>query len=294
MADYVLSCESTIDLTPAEVEAAGLEYIPFTFTLDGEEYPDDLGRTMPYDEFYQRLVDGAEVSTAAMSAGDYDEYLRPFLEAGRDVLHVTLSSGLSSTYDDACTAAQLLREEFPERKIYVVDSLAASSGYGMLMVTLSELRAAGKSIEQVRDWAEAHKLELRHEFYSTDLTFYIKGGRVKPMAGYVGNLLKICPVMHMDAAGHLIPTEKVRTKKKAALRIAQKMAELACGGADYDGRVFMCESACPEDAEELRELVRERFPKVKGDIPIHSIGTVIGCHSGPGTLALFFWGKKRD
>lgn len=294
MADYVLSCESTIDLTPEEVERAGLEYVPFTFTLDGREYPDDLGQTVPYDKFYQALVDGAEVSTTAMNAGEYDAYFRPFLEAGRDVLHVTLSSGLSSTYDDACVAAEELSREFPERTIYVVDSLAASSGYGMLMVALSELRAQGMSLEDAYDWTLEHRLNLRHEFFSTDLTFYIKGGRVKPAAGLVGNILKICPVMHMDALGHLIPTEKVRTKKKAAQRIVEKMAALADGGTDYDGRVFMCESACMDDALELRELVKKRFPKVTGEIPIHSIGTVIGCHSGPGTLALFFWGKKRD
>lgn len=293
MPDYVLSCESTIDLTIDKVEEFGLEYIPFHFYLDGVEHPDDLGQSMPFSEFYQHMVDGAETKTAAIGVGEYEAYFRTFLEQGKDILHVTLSTGLSSTHDSACTAAELLRAQFPERTIYIVDSLGASSGYGLLMVTLSEKRAAGMGIDELHDWVEANKLKMHHEFFSTDLTFYVKGGRVKPVAGFVGNLLNICPLLDMDEEGHLIPREKVRSKKKVMRRIVEKMAGYADGGTDYDGRVFISESACMDDAKEVAALVEQTFPKMRGEVLINSIGTTIGSHTGPGTVALFFWGIPR-
>lgn len=294
MPDYVLSCESTIDLSVNEVEEFGLSYIPFHFYIDGVEHPDDLGQTIPFDEFYQRMVDGADTKTAAIGVGEYEAYFRPFLEQGSDILHVSLSTGLSSTYESACTAAGKLREEFPERTIHVVDSLGASSGFGLLMVTLSEKRAAGMGIDELREWAEANKLRMHHEFFSTDLTFYVKGGRVKPAAGFMGNLLNICPLLDMDAQGHLIPREKVRSKKKVMKRIVEKMVEYADNGTDYDGRVFISESACMEDAIQVARMVEETFPKMRGKVLINSIGTTIGSHTGPGTIALFFWGAPRE
>lgn len=293
MSDYVLSCESTIDLTIDKVKEFGLEYIPFHFYLDGVEHPDDLGQSMPFSEFYQSMVDGAETKTAAIGVGEYEAYFRTFLEQGRDVLHVTLSTGLSSTYDSACTAAESLRAEFPERTIYIVDSLGASSGYGLLMVTLSEKRAEGMGIDELHEWVEANKLRMHYEFFSTDLTFYVKGGRVKPVAGFVGNLLNICPLLDMDEEGHLIPREKVRSKKKVMKRIVEKMVGYADGGTDYDGRVFISESACMDDAKEVAALVEKTFPHMHGKVLISSIGTTIGSHTGPGTVALFFWGSPR-
>lgn len=290
---YVLSCESTIDLTIDQVSEFGLEYIPFHFYVDGVEYPDDLGQSMPYAEFYQRMVDGAETKTAAIGVGEYEAYFRSFLERGQDILHVSLSTGLSSTFESACTAAEGLRGQFPERTIYIVDSLGASSGYGLLMVTLSEKRAEGLSIDEAHEWVEANKLRMHHEFFSTNLTFYVKGGRVKPTAGFVGNLLNICPLLDMDAEGHLIPREKVRSKKKVMKRIVDKMVGYADGGTDYDGRVFISESACLADAKAVAELVEQTFPKMRGSVLINSIGTTIGSHTGPGTIALFFWGTPR-
>ena len=294
MSDFVLSCESTADLTKDEVEEFGLSYIPFHFYIDGVEYPDDLGQTVPFDEFYQRMVDGADTKTAALGVGEYQVYFRSFLEQGKDVLHVSLSTGLSRTYESARAAAEALSMEFPERTIRVLDSLGASTGYGLLMVTLAEMRDAGKGLDELYEWGRANRLRVHHEFFSTDLTFYVKGGRVKPVTGFVGNLLNICPLLDMDAAGHLIPREKVRSKKKAMARIVDKMEGYADGGRDYAGRVFMSQSACPEDAAEVARMVQERFPHIKGPVRINSIGTTIGSHSGPGTVALFFWGSPRE
>lgn len=293
MGEYVLSCESTADLTQEKFEEIGVEYIPFHFFIDDVEYSDDLGQTVSYDEFYQRMADGAETKTAAIGSGEYEKFFRSFLDQGKDVLHVSLSTGLSSTYESACMAAEALRGEYPDRKIYVVDSLGASSGYGLIMATLSKMRAEGVELDDARDWVEKHKLHMHHEFFSTDLTFYVRGGRVKPAAGFVGNLLKICPLLDMDAAGHLVPREKVRTKPKVIKRLVEKMEQTADKGLDYDGPVFLSQSACIEDARAVVELIKERFKKLPAEPEIYSVGTTIGSHTGPGTVALFFWGTER-
>lgn len=291
--EYVLSCESTVDLTAETLAELDVEYIPFHFFVDGREYSDDLGKTMPFAEFYQSMRDGAETKTAALGVGEYESYFRPFLEAGRDVLHVSLSSGLSGTYDSARTAAAALAAEYPDRRIHVVDSLGASSGYGLIMATLSDKRAQGVGVDELARWITAHRLEMHHEFFSTDLTFYVKGGRVTPTAGFVGNLLNICPLLDMDAEGHLIPREKIRSKRKVIKRVVEKSLGYAAGGAGYTGRFFISESDCIEDAQAVASLLEETFPKMQGKPLISSIGTTIGSHTGPGTVAVFFWGSRR-
>ena len=293
MSDYVLSCESTADLSAEKMKELGIEYICFHFYLDNKEYPDDLGQTVPFDKFYQAMANGSDTKTAQISAGEYEDYFRALLEEGKDILHLSLSSGLSGTIESAKMAASDLANEFPDRKIYIIDSLAASSGYGLIMATLAEKRQAGLSIDELRDWIEANKLRMRHWFFSTDLTFYVKGGRVKPTAGFVGNLLGICPLLDVDLAGHLIPREKIRSKKKVIKRIVEQMEATVRDGHDYDGRVFISQSACYEDAKAVADLVERAFPKMKGKVEIFSIGTTIGAHTGPGTVALFFWGTER-
>ena len=158
MSDYVLSCESTVDLTPEKIQELGLECIFFHFYINGVEYADDLGQTIPFDKFYQAMKDGAETKTAAIGTGEYEKFFRGFFEQGKDVLHVSLSSGISGTVESARIAAESLADEFPDRKIYIIDSLAASSGYGLLMQALSEKRAEGMSLDELSEWAEAHKL----------------------------------------------------------------------------------------------------------------------------------------
>ncbi len=291
--DYILSCESTADLSAKKFKEIGVECIFFHFYLDGKEYADDLGQTIPFDQFYQAMVEGAQTKTAALSAGEYEEFFRKLLSQGKDILHVCLSSGLSSTFDSACVAARNLKDEFPDQKIYVVDSLGASSGYGLIMQKLSDMRADGTDIESAYEWIEANKLRMHHWFFSTDLTFYIKGGRVKPMAGYVGNLLGVCPLLNMNTEGKLIPRIKCRGKKKAIKRIVEEMHEHAHHGVAYNDKVFISQSACPDIANPVAEAVKEGFPDMVGKPEMYSIGTTIGSHTGPGTVALFFWGDER-
>ena len=294
MANYVLSCCSTADLTKEHFENRDIHYICFHYKLDGVDYPDDLGQTIQFEDFYKKMDEGAETSTSQVNVSEYVEYFSQFLEEGKDILHVSLSSGISGTYNSAVNAALIARERYPERKIYIVDSLGASSGYGLLMDKLADLRDSGMGIDEVHDWAEEHKLELNHWFFSTDLKFYIKGGRISKTAGTIGTILGICPLLNMDNEGRLIPRAKIRTKRKVIEEIVKRMEENAEGVLDYSGKCYISQSACMDAAEEVAKLVEERFPKLCGKVEINYVGTTIGSHTGPGTVALFFWGKKRE
>ena len=294
MNSYVISCCSTADLSKEHFEARDISYICFHYELNGKLYSDDLGQSMPFDQFYKAMQDGATTKTSQVNADEYEAYFEQFLKAGKDVLHVTLSSGISGSVNSAMIARDILAEKYPDRKLYIVDSLGASSGYGLIMDKLADLRDEGKTIDEVRDWAEAHRLEMHHWFFSTDLTFYVKGGRISKAAGWFGGILNICPLLNMDNLGRLIPRYKIRTKRKVIQAIVDKMQEHAADGLDYDGKCYISNSACQEDAQAVADLVQKRFPKLNGKVLINSIGTTIGSHTGPGTVALFFWGDKRE
>ena len=293
MASYVLSCCSTADLTKEHFEARGIRYICFHYWLDGKEYPDDLGQSVSFPDFYAAMARGAETKTSQINISEYLEYFEQFLSQGLDVLHVTLSSGISGTYNSAMDALRICRERYPERKIYVVDSLGASSGYGLLMDALADKRDEGYTIDALRDWAEGNRLRLNHWFFSTDLSFYVKGGRISRAAGIFGGMLNICPLLDMDALGRLIPRFKIPGKKRVIREIVKRMEECAEGGLNYSGKVYISQSECLEDAKAVAELIEGRFPKMRGKVEINYVGNLIGSHTGPGTVALFFWGKTR-
>ena len=291
--DYIISCCSTADLSKEHFEKRDIHYVCFHYQLNGKDLPDDLGQTMPFDQFYQAMADGAETRTSQVNAEEYLAFFEPFLKDGKDILHVTLSSGISGTINSAMAAADQLRAKYPERKIYVVDSLGASSGYGLLMDTAAAKRDEGLNVDEMAAWIEENRLKLHHWFFSTDLSFYVKGGRISKTAAFFGSVLEICPLLNMDNLGRLIPREKIRTKKKVIAQIVDKMAEHANKGLDYDGKCFISMSACPEDARAVADLVEQRFPHLNGKVLINSIGTTIGSHTGPGTVALFFFGDER-
>ncbi len=293
MSSFVLSCCSTADLSPEHFTRRNISYIRSHYYLNGVHYFDDMGATMPLADFYKAMVEGAETRTAQVNTDDFVEYFRPFLQQGQDILHVTLSSGLSGTFNSANVAREILLEEFPDRQIFLVDSLGASSGYGMLMDKLADLRDEGKPIDQIYEWAQRHRLEVHHWFFSTDLTFYVKGGRVSKASGWFGTMLKICPLLNMDCNGKLVPRFKIRGKQQVIEAIVQKMEQFAVGGLDYADTCYLCHSACEEDAAAVAALVEERFAALRGKTRIYPIGTTIGSHTGPGTVALFFWGSER-
>ena len=290
---YVLSCCSTADLTKEHFEARGIHYVMFHFQLDGTEYPDDLGQSIPFEDFYHMMAAGADTKTSQPNVEQFVSEFEPILKSGKDILHVCLSTGLSGVYNSACLARDTLAEKYPDRKVYVVDGLGASSGYGLIMETLADKRDEGIGIDELHEWVEANKLRMHHWFFSTDLTFYIKGGRITKTAGFVGTALKICPLLNMDNLGRLIPREKIRTKKRVIKAIVDRMEEHAKDGLAYSGKCFISQSACYEDARAVADLVEKRFPNLNGKVDINYVGTTIGSHTGPGTVALFFWGDER-
>ncbi len=294
MANFVLACGSTVDLTAEHLKERNIEYIPYHYFLNDVEYSDDLGQSISHDEFYKAMTDGASTRTSQINAGELIDYLTQFLERGEDVLYVSLSSGISGAYQSSVTAVEELREKYPERKIYTVDSLGASSGYGLIMDRLADLRDEGKSIEEVYEWVEKNKLKMHHWFFSTDLTFYIKGGRISKLSGWFGTVLKICPLLNVSLDGKLIPRQKIRGKNRVMEEIVDKMQQHADGGLNYSGKCYMCHSACLDDAKAVAAEIEKRFKNIDGKVEIHNIGPTIGSHSGPGTVAVFFWGDERN
>ena len=293
MAEYILSCCSTADLSREHLAERDISYICFHYQLDGVDHVDDLGLSMPIDKFYQAMVDGADTRTSQINMAEYEKYFASFLEQGKDVIHLTLSSGISGSLNSALMARDKLLKKFPGRKLYVIDSLAASSGYGLLMDRLADLRDEDMSIDDLAAWAESNRLQLNHWFFSTDLTFFIKGGRVSKTAGMFGQLLNICPLLNVNSEGKLIAREKIRTKRRVITTIVDRMEQNARDGLDYDGKCYISNSACYEDARAVADLIEARFPNLNGKVQIYDIGTTIGSHTGPGTVALFFWGAER-
>ena len=294
MNNYIISGCSIADLSEKHFLKRDIKYVCFHYMLDGVDYMDDLGKTMPLDQFYEAMVNGAETKTSQVSSTEFIEFFTPFLEEGKDIIHLCLSSGISGTYNSANVAKETLAEQYPDRKIYVIDSLAASAGAGLLLDKMADLRDEGYTIDELYEWVEENKLRVHHWFYSTDLTFFVKGGRVSKVSGWFGTILQICPLLNVDNNGKLIPREKIRTKPKVIQAIVNKMVEHADGGAEYEGKCYITHSGRFNDAKEVANLIMEKIPGTKGKIVINNIGTTIGSHTGPGTVAVFFWGSKRE
>ena len=295
MNKYLLSCCSTSDLNVKHYKDRGIRYICFHYFLDGIEHKDDFGETLPISEFYKKMEQEAMTKTSQLNAQDYYNYFENLINEGyKEILHLTLSSGISGTINSAKLAVNMINEKYKDVKIYIVDSLAASSGYGLLMDKLADLRDEGKSIEEVRDWAENNRLSINHWFFSTDLKYFVRGGRISKTSGFFGNMLHVCPLLNVNDEGKLIPREKIIGKKKVINAIVQKMIENAKDGKDYNDYCYISHSAVFEDAKAVKDKVEEAFPNLKGKVEIFDIGTTIGSHTGPGTVALFFVGKERS
>ena len=261
--------------------------------MDGTTYPDDLGKSFPIDDFYRRIEAGAMPVTSQVNVDEYVKLWEPFLKAGKDIFHLTLSSGISGTFNSANAAANLLRDKYEGRRIEVMDSFAASGGLGLFVELLADRRDAGASLDEIITYAEKIRMHIHHWFFSTDLTSYWRGGRISKAKGIIGNVFNICPLMNVNNEGKLIPRRNVRTKRKVIEEIVREMEQHAEGGLRYSGKVRITNSACLEDAKKVKALIESRFPNVDGEIEISDIGTVIGAHTGPGTVALFFVGDLR-
>ena len=292
MSDFILSCCSTADLTKEHFESRDIKYLCFSYELDGVRYADDLGETMSLADFYKAMENGANTKTSQPNVAEYEEYFESFLKEGKDVLHLTLSSGISGAHNSACVARNMLAERYPDRKLYVVDSLAAASGFGLIMDDLADMRDAGKTIDEVHSWIEENKLKMHHWVATTELKYLVRGGRLSKTAGVVGGILNICPIIHVDVNGKLQAGQKVRGKKKAIDELVKMMEQHAENGTNYSGKCYISHSACLEEAIALKEQIEAKFPNLKA-VEIDNIGTVIGSHTGPGTFVAFFWGDAR-
>ncbi len=290
---YAITCCSTADLPAQFYEKTGISYAKFHFSMNGVEYDDDLGLSISPEEFYQQIRQGALPVTSQVNVQQYEDLFEPILRSGKDLIHLTLSSGISGSIGSARIAARELSERYPNRRIQIIDSLAAASGYGLLVEEAYCRQQEGMSFDQLVSWIEENKLKLHHWFFSTDLTHFRRGGRVSASSAFFGNMLNICPLMNVNSQGKLVPREKIRGKKRVMGQMLRQMELHAQEGLAYKGRCFICHSDCASDARELAAMVEQAFPSLDGPVEIFPIGTVIGSHTGPGTVALFFWGDER-
>ncbi len=290
MSEYVIVTDSSSDLSETMAREIGVEVLPMAFTMGGKtyhNYPDN--REMDPKDFYQELREGGMATTSAVNVSDYTQMVEPILKEGKDVLILVFSSGLSSTYQSSVLAVEELREKYPDRKIFTVDTLCASLGQGLLVWHAAQMQKAGKSIEEVRDWTEENKLHLCHWFTVDDLHFLKRGGRVSAATAVVGSMLQIKPVLHVDDEGHLINVGKARGRGASLTALVDHMKETAIDPAEQT--VFISHGDCLADAEKVAADVKARLGFK--EVVINTIGPVIGAHSGPGTVALFFLGTKR-
>ncbi len=288
MGQFIIHTDSACDIQPSVLKEWGVPYMALTFRFDGsdkEYYDGDIESKA----FYDKMRDGAVAKTAAVNTALFKEMFEKTLKEGNDILYLGFSSGLSTTYNSARIAAEELKSDYPDRKIITIDSLCASAGFGLLLRLALDKKAEGATIEETAEYIESIKLKLCHWFTVDDLVYLKRGGRVSPTVAFVGNVLGIKPILHVDNDGHLINITKVRGRKTSITALADRYTALA-DKLDSD-KVYISHGDCLEDAEELARILKERHGATVSIIT--PVGTVIGAHSGPGTIALFFVGKER-
>ena len=288
---FILSCGSTVDLPYAYVQSRNIPVIFYSYFIGEEERVDDMLRDPQALPNFYETIKTQMPRTSQVNTYKYVEFFDELLKKG-DVLHIAFGSGMSSSVQNAMNAAEQLREKYPERKITVIDSLGSSSGYGLLVDSAADLRDAGKTLEEVAQWVLENRNKVHHQFFSTDLKYFRRGGRVSGAAATIGTVLGICPLMYLNDEGRIIAYDKIRGKQNAMRRTIDMMEKHAEGGREYSGKCFLCHSNCLADAEATKAAIMERFPKVP-DVRICDIGTIIGSHTGPVTVAIFFFGDER-
>lgn len=284
---YVITSDNTADLPQEFIDKNSLPLAFLSYSIDGKEYDRESG--LEIGEFYRQMREGKMTKTGMVNPEGACALFEPILQQGHDILHLAFSSGLSGTYASCCTAAEEMREKYPERRIEVVDTLAASLGEGLIVYKALKLKSEGKTMDEVLTWLQENKLHLCHYFTVDDLHFLHRGGRVSKAAAVMGTMLGIKPVLHVDDAGHLIPLVKVRGRRQSLAKLVDYMEELSKG---YENDiVFISHGDCEADAQYVAGQVRERLG-IQNFI-INHVGPTIGAHSGPGTVALFFFGSHR-
>lgn len=286
MNDYIIVTDSTADLPADIIKEADLRVMPLKFRMDDKDYNDG---DMPAEDFFTSLQDGAVSTTSQPTPFEFIEMFEPYVAEGKGILYIAFSSGLSGTYNSACTAAKDLEEKYPDAKIKVIDSLCASAGEGLLVYLTVQKKQSGMDLDELAQWVENKKLKICHWFTVEDLFFLKRGGRISAMTALLGTTLAIKPVMHVDNNGKLIPVKKVRGRRQSIEALVKEMKATAVNPSEQT--VFITHGNCKDEAEYTANLIKQEL-HVKNVI-INMLGTVIGSHSGPGTLAIFFVGTER-
>lgn len=292
MSKYILSSESTIDLPYSYVNKRDISIIFYSYTVDQQIFIDDMGRdenALP--NFYKMLDEGALPSTSQINKFQYFEYFDDLLQKG-DVIHLAFGTGMTPSYLRALEAKEELMEKYPDKKLIIIDTTCSSSGFGLLLDDAADKRDEGYSIDELANWVESIKYTLHHQFYSTDLKYFKRSGRVSGATAMIATILGICPIMHLNYEGRIISYSKARGKKKAISTTLDEMEAHAIGGKEYNGKCFISHSNSLADAETTAALIKERFPNVK-EVKIYDIGTIIASHTGAGTVAVYFYGDER-
>ena len=291
MASYVISTDTSCDFPLDYVQQHQIPLVSLYYSIDGKDGVNGCPKSEELKTFYQKMREGAETKTQQASVEDTEKLFRQILETGSDVLHIAFSSGLSGTANAARLAAETLKEEFPDRKIIVIDSLCASLGQGLLVDYALRMKDEGKSMEETAQWVQDHLQNICHLFTVDDLKYLQRGGRISKTTALLGTMIGIKPVLHVDEEGKLVPLSKVRGRKQSIQALVDKMEQNIGSWKNEKQPIFISHGDCMEDAQYLAKLVKERFGYE--EFLINDVGPTIGAHSGPGTLALFFLGETR-
>ena len=270
-------------------EKQGVGVASLTYTLDGTTY--DMYTTIPSHDFYDAMRGGSMPTTSQVNPSDMRTLFEPYLKEGKDILHIAFSSGLSGSYNSSRIAAEELAEEYPDAKIVTIDSLSASLGQGLLVHKAVQMKADGKSFDEIAKWVEDHKLNLCHMFTVGDLNHLYRGGRISKLTAVFGTMVNIKPVLHVDQEGKLVNIDKVRGRKKSLSGLVDKMEEKIGSYRHKNDVIFISHGDCLEDAKYVAKQVEERFGYT--EFMYNNVGATIGAHAGPGTVALFFLGDER-
>ena len=292
---FILTCESTVDLPYDYVCDRNIPVLFYTYTVNGVEYEDDMGKNPDsLKNFYALLDEGHLPSTSQINVFKYERFFESVIEKyDGEILHIAFGSGMTPSVNNAYDAAKKVMEKHPGRSIRVIDSLGSCSGYGLLVDDAADLRDQGKTAKEVEDWALSVRNTIHHQFFATDLKLFRRGGRVSGPAAAVATVLNICPIMHLNSEGRIIAYGKVRGKKNSIIKTVDEVEKNIRNGRDYDGKMFVAHSNCIDLAGETINELEKRFPKVKGKIRLENIGTTIASHTGVGTVAVFFYGGER-
>lgn len=285
---YVLSCESTADLTKDYAQKRNIEILHYDYVIDGESFVDEMDGES--SEFYSALKNGKFSTTSQICVEKYKDFFREQLAKG-DLLHIAFDSGLSGSVSNALTAAEELKKEFPRRKIYVVDSTCGCLGYGLFVDVLADMRDSLNSADEVYRWAMANRKNVHHQFFATTMKYFRKSGRISGPAAVLGDILKLCPIMRVNNEGKIVAYSKAMSVSKAIGKTEQEIEKHIYGGNCYGDRLWIAHSDCEDYANALKKNLETKYPYA--DIKVWKIGPVIGSHCGTGTVAVFFWGDER-